>query len=64
MKAIRASTLLLLCTLLAPTVAHAQAGAGSSDAAAEEDRGREGVEMVGHVLKPIPVEWSAERMAG
>ena len=44
------------------SAAFAQAGAGSSDPAAEEDRGREGVEITGHVLKPVPLGWSAERM--
>jgi glucose/arabinose dehydrogenase len=43
--------------------AHAQAGAGNSEAAAEEDKGRRGVEIVGHVLKPVPLEFSEERMA-
>jgi glucose/arabinose dehydrogenase len=47
---------------LSSPAAWAQAGAGSSEAAAREDRGREGVEIVGHVLKPIPLEWSEERM--
>ncbi|MDG6079006.1 sorbosone dehydrogenase family protein [Erythrobacter litoralis] len=41
----------------------AQAGAGSSEPSADEDRGRKGVEITGHVLKPIPLEWSEERMA-
>lgn len=60
----RLSTLPLLSILAATaTPAFAQAGAGSSDPAAEEDRGRKGVEIVGHVVKPIPLEWSAERMA-
>ena len=50
----------LFATANAPALA--QAGAGSSDPAAEEDRGRQGVEITGHVLKPVPLEWSAERM--
>ena len=55
---------LAMTTALAlPTAAFAQAGAGSSAPAAQEDRGRQGVEIVGHVLKPVPLEWSAERMA-
>lgn len=45
-----------------PVAASAQAGAGSSDPAAEEDRGRQGVEITGHVLKPVPLAWSQERM--
>ena len=55
---------LTLCASIAalPTIAIAQAGAGASEPSAEEDRGREGVEIVGHVLKPVPLEWSAERM--
>ncbi len=57
------STLLALAAVMLPTVAFAQAGAGSSKPSAEEDRGRQGVEVVGHVLKPVPLEWSAERMA-
>ncbi|MCH2486218.1 MAG: PQQ-dependent sugar dehydrogenase [Erythrobacter sp.] len=55
-------SLLALSLALVPSAAFAQAGAGSSDPAAEEDRGREGVEITGHVLKPIPLDWSAERM--
>lgn len=51
----------LLLGLSSPVLA--QAGAGSSEPAAEEDRGREGVEITAHVVKPIPLEWSAERMA-
>jgi glucose/arabinose dehydrogenase len=52
------------CLLIAAgNTAHAQAGAGNSDAAAEEDKGRKGVEIVGHVLKPVPLEFSEERMA-
>ncbi|MGB3738915.1 MAG: PQQ-dependent sugar dehydrogenase [Pontixanthobacter sp.] len=57
-----AATMAIAATAL-PSAAFAQAGAGSSEPAAAEDRGREGVEIVGHVLKPIPLEWSAERMA-
>ena len=49
--------------LALPHLAHAQAGAGSSEPSADEDRGRQGVEIVGHVIKPIPLEWSEERMA-
>ncbi len=52
---------LLLAGLSPPALA--QAGAGSSEPAAKEDRGRKGVEITGHVIKPIPLEWSAERMA-
>lgn len=51
-----------LCIGLA-TPALAQAGAGGSEASAAEDRGRQGVEITGHVIKPIPLEWSEERMA-
>ena len=54
-----ASTVFL--TLASP--AFAQAGAGSSEPSADEDRGRQGVEITGHVVKPIPLEWSEERMA-
>ncbi|MFG6638177.1 hypothetical protein ACGYJ8_19935 [Sulfitobacter sp. 1A12126] len=58
------STTFLTCFAIAfPHLALAQAGAGSSEPAAEEDRGRQGVEIVGHVIKPIPIEWSEERMA-
>lgn len=58
------STTFLTCFAIAlPHLAFAQAGAGSSEPAAEEDRGRQGVEIVGHVIKPIPIEWSKERMA-
>jgi glucose/arabinose dehydrogenase len=58
------STTFLTCLAIAfPHLALAQAGAGSSEPAAEEDRGRQGVEIVGHVIKPIPIEWSEERMA-
>jgi glucose/arabinose dehydrogenase len=54
----------LTCLAIAlPQLALAQAGAGSSEPAAEEDRGRQGVEIVGHVIKPVPIEWSEERMA-
>ncbi len=49
--------------LALPHLVHAQAGAGSSEPAAEEDRGRQGVEIVGHVIKPVPLEWSEERMS-
>ncbi len=57
------STALLLTTAMAfPHMALAQAGAGSSDPAADEDRGRQGVEIVGHVIKPVPLDWSEERM--
>ncbi|WP_416878442.1 PQQ-dependent sugar dehydrogenase [Litorimonas sp.] len=55
--------LLTLAAAILPVSAFAQAGAGSSDPSAEEDKGRKGVEIVGHVLKPIPLEWSEERMA-
>ena len=56
-------TLLLAASVFAvPQFAFAQAGAGASEASAEEDRGRRGVEMVNHVLKPVPLEWSEERM--
>ena len=50
------------CTVLPSTVS-AQAGAGTSEPAADEDRGRQGVEIIGHVIKPVPLEWSPERMA-
>lgn len=57
------ASLLCAASLIAlPAMAHAQAGAGASDPAAEEDRGRQGVEITGHVLKPVPLEWSQERM--
>lgn len=59
----RLTSLCVLSAALIPSAVTAQAGAGSSDAAAEEDRGRKGVEIVGHVLKPIPLEWSEARMA-
>ena len=55
-------SLLALSLTLVPSAAFAQAGAGNSDPAADEDRGRQGVQITGHVLKPIPVEWSQERM--
>ena len=54
--------ILTLAAAILPVSAFAQAGAGSSDPSAEEDKGRKGVEIVGHVLKPIPLEWSEERM--
>ncbi|MBU1756498.1 MAG: PQQ-dependent sugar dehydrogenase [Alphaproteobacteria bacterium] len=63
MIAMRLAFPFVFCATLLPAAANAQAGAGSSEAAAEEDRGRKGVEIVGHVLKPIPLEWSEERMA-
>ncbi|MXO86529.1 sorbosone dehydrogenase family protein [Altererythrobacter aurantiacus] len=53
---------LALLALLTPAAALAQAGAGSSEPSAEEDRGRKGVEIVGHVLKPTPLDWTQERM--
>ncbi|WP_239806859.1 PQQ-dependent sugar dehydrogenase [Croceicoccus hydrothermalis] len=56
-------TLSVAIAFTIPTAVFAQAGAGSSDPAAAEDRGRQGVEITGHVLKPIPLEWSEERMA-
>ncbi|WP_299814269.1 PQQ-dependent sugar dehydrogenase [uncultured Jannaschia sp.] len=59
----RRIVLLLASTLIAPQAALAQAGAGSSEPSAAEDRGRQGVEIVGHVLKPVPLDWSEERMA-
>ena len=59
----RLTALLLTSTLALPGAALAQAGAGSSEPAAEEDRGRQGVEIVGHVIKPVPLDWSEERMA-
>lgn len=59
----RLTTFLGLSLAAAPAAVFAQAGAGSSDASADEDRGRQGVEIVGHVLKPMPLEWSAERMS-
>lgn len=55
--------LLTFAAAMMPAVAFAQAGAGSSDPSAKEDRGRKGVQIVGHVLKPVPLEWSEERMA-
>lgn len=58
-------TLILAASALAmPHAAFAQAGAGASEPSAEEDRGRKGVEIVGHVEKPIPLDWSQERMDG
>ena len=59
----RLTTVMTASLLAAPGLALAQAGAGSSEPAADEDRGREGVEIVGHVLKPVPLDWSEERMA-
>lgn len=52
-----------LSLAMAPAALLAQAGAGASDATAKEDKGREGVEIVGHVLKPVSLEWSDARMA-
>lgn len=45
-----------------PAAALAQAGAGTGEASAAQDPGREGVEIVGHVLEPVALDWSAERM--
>lgn len=56
------ASLAALAAAAFPVAANAQAGAGSSDPAAEEDRGRQGVEITGHVLKPVPLAWSQERM--
>ena len=56
------ASLVALAAAAFPVAANAQAGAGSSDPAAEEDRGRQGVEITGHVLKPVPLAWSQERM--
>ena len=57
------TALVALSVLVLPQTAAAQAGAGSSGASAGQDRGRSGVEVVGHVLKPVPLDWSEERMA-
>lgn len=59
----RVTALLMISALVSPQLALAQAGAGSSEASASEDRGRQGVEIVAHVLKPVPLDWSAERMS-
>ncbi|MCV0383194.1 MAG: PQQ-dependent sugar dehydrogenase [Erythrobacter sp.] len=56
------ASLVALAAVAFPVAANAQAGAGSSDPAAEEDRGQQGVEITGHVLKPVPLAWSQERM--
>lgn len=56
------ASLVALAAAAFPVAANAQAGAGSSDPAADEDRGRQGVEITGHVLKPVPLAWSQERM--
>ena len=63
-RTLRLSFLSILLALPLSSAAYAQAGAGNSEAAAEEDLGREGVEIVGHVLKPVPLDWSEKRMAG
>lgn len=58
------SKLLLTGTpLFTSAAALAQAGAGSGAEALKEDRGRQGVEIVAHVLKPMPLEWSEQRMS-
>lgn len=59
----RLTSILLVPALVVPDLALAQAGAGSSEPAADEDRGREGVQIVGHVIKPVPLDWSEERMS-
>ncbi|WP_375289322.1 PQQ-dependent sugar dehydrogenase [Qipengyuania sp.] len=56
------ATFATLGALASAAPAVAQAGAGSSDPSADEDRGRKGVEITGHVLKPVPLEWSQDRM--
>jgi len=59
----RLSLLLATSVFALPQLAFAQAGAGSSEPSASEDRGRQGVEIVGHVVKPVPLDWSEERMS-
>lgn len=59
----RLTDTLLFAALAVPDLALAQATAGSSEPAADEDRGREGIQIVGHVIKPVPLEWSEERMS-
>lgn len=50
-------------SLFVATPLLAQAGAGGSEPSLAEDKGRQGVQITGHVVKPMPIKWSEERMA-
>ncbi|MDY8110145.1 PQQ-dependent sugar dehydrogenase [Fulvimarina sp. 2208YS6-2-32] len=60
----RLATVLAATVFAVPQLAHAQAGAGANDAIEGLTKGEEGVQIVGHVIKPLALDWNEKRMAG